>query len=501
MEVQYARLHEKYKKLKKMKESEMEKFNREQDSNFIEYVKAAEDMIEYLRNENNQLLTQMNEMKNRTDLYRSDLENQVASYHKLWSEENEKTKMLSEELERFRNLAPEENLSGSPTVGSVGLPSSSVRRRLSILDDRSHQAQNEEVGTIQNRSCQEEHATNSQRSAKAGMVFSEDISKKLDFCERGMDCSGSGLNEVGHGSDAFRALLECLISMKVSINSRAEGLGVSILHQSSVMEESEKRMERLRAMRLEAEQAGHIDSRGASTASGSLANPLIESSPTQPFVESSVPVRPMNPYMNPAPRPTHQFRGNYFPDQRPNMQQIPWTSPVGSTSPYDQRPSGTPVPWGSPVAHHGISPSNPAAWNRYRGSSGNRPSFNPTRGGFSGPRMVRGGGSSNYLGRGRGGRHSFNPNPGRGRGSHATVSAMEHPELFYKKNMVEDPWKFLKPIVRHVGSGKNASWLPKSVSTKKARVSEGSSSFQVHGSLAEFLACSFEEAANEAEGS
>ncbi|KAK1291605.1 hypothetical protein QJS10_CPB17g02499 [Acorus calamus] len=168
--------------MEKMKETEMEKFNREQDSNFIEYVKA---------------------------------------------------KMLSEELERFRNLAPEENLSGSPTVGSVGLPSSSARRRLSILDDRSHQAQNEEVGTIQNRSCQEEHARDSQRSAKAGMVFSEDISKKLDFCERGMDCSGSGLNEVGHGSDAFQALLECLIGMKVSINSRAEGLGVSILHQPS----------------------------------------------------------------------------------------------------------------------------------------------------------------------------------------------------------------------------------------------------------------------------
>ncbi|KAK1316502.1 hypothetical protein QJS10_CPA05g01484 [Acorus calamus] len=309
------------------------------------------------------------------------------------------------------------------------------------------------------------------------------------------------------------------------------------------MEESEKRMERLRAMRLEAEQTGRIDNQGASTASGSLANPLIDSSPTQSFVESSVPVRrfdyytdpaaafsenrrrrdvdhhtsashmsspmnrpsslsgPMNPYMNPAPRPTHQFRGNYFPDQRPNMQQIPWTSPVGSANPYDQRPCGTPVPWGSPVAHHGMSPSNPAAWNRYSGSSGNRPPFNPTRGGFSSPRMVHAGGSSNYSGRGRGGRYSYNPSPGRGRGSHATVSAMEHPELFYKKNMVEDPWRFLKPIVRHVGSGKNASWLPKSVSTKKARVSEGSSSFQVHGSLAEFLACSFEEAANEAEGS
>lgn len=89
---------------------------------------------------------------------------------------------------------------------------------------------------------------------------------------------------------------------------------------------------------------------------------------------------------------------------------------------------------------------------------------------------------------------------GRGRGVHnnAFVSAREQPQLFYKKAMVEDPWKFLKPaaqssvILKALDSGE--SWLPKSVNTKKAKNSEDTAGFSFQSSLADCLSLAFEEA-------
>ncbi|KAF8404717.1 hypothetical protein HHK36_009606 [Tetracentron sinense] len=128
------------------------------------------------------------------------------------------------------------------------------------------------------------------------------------------------------------------------------------------MEESEKRSERLKAMRMEAAQAEVSNNVNTSTVLGCLSNPLIEQFATPPVSENS----------HAVPRPVYGRRG--------------------SPSPSFVRGTGQ---------RFNSSPSPGSGW-----SGGRRRSF------------------------------------------HACVSALERPELFYSKSMVEDPRRQLKPVMR-----------------------------------------------------
>lgn len=107
-----------------------------------------------------------------------------------------------------------------------------------------------------------------------------------------------------------------------------------------------------------------------------------------------------------------------------------------------------------------------------------------------------------FSGRGRSWRSGgSSPSPrGRGRGFYDHGSAHQEREHFYIKSMVKDPWRKLKPIVGRIvvprtGPG---SWLPKSLTAKKAKIGESGNEFNSQSSLAECLALSFEEAINDA---
>ncbi|KAF9600128.1 hypothetical protein IFM89_003812 [Coptis chinensis] len=113
------------------------------------------------------------------------------------------------------------------------------------------------------------------------------------------------------------------------------------------------------------------------------------------------------------------------------------------------------------------------------------------RGGSPSPNAGRSSGyrfgSSSSPGSGRGG--------GRGRGFHGHVSARESPELFYNKSMLEDPWRFLKPVVREITVSEETSWLPKSISRKDI-VPKAATVFP-SGSIAELVAASLKEVNND----
>ncbi|KAF8406098.1 hypothetical protein HHK36_008178 [Tetracentron sinense] len=199
-----------------------------------------------------------------------------------------------------------------------------------------------------------------------------------------------------------------------------------------------------------------------------------------------------------------------------------WRSPIGMVSTF-HRQQGTP----------------PGSWNGSGGMASCGFLSNSSRGGgFSSPVYGRGGSPSPNSGRGRGrwfnsssspssGRGGspspnsgrvrgrwFNSSPshgsgqggGRGQGFHANVSARERPEMFYTKSMVEDPWRLLKPVIRSLvvpAQSLNTpnslrSWLSKSVSMKKTRISEAANDFSSQSSLAECLASSFEETVKDA---
>ncbi|KAK1418733.1 hypothetical protein QVD17_27879 [Tagetes erecta] len=127
----------------------------------------------------------------------------------------------------------------------------------------------------------------------------------------------------------------------------------------------------------------------------------------------------------------------------------------------------------------------------------NSPNHGPGQGGYpsSGPNQGRG-----Y---GLGFRNNMTPGPsfvsGRGRGSgqgggrgrgHNHVTAEERPDRFFNKSMVEDPWKFLEPVI---WKSLKKQWLPHSVNAKKPRVSESPRQSNSQPSLAEILAASFNE--------
>ncbi|XP_051139335.1 protein SICKLE [Andrographis paniculata] len=320
------------------------------------------------------------------------------------------------------------------------------------------------------------------------------------------------------------------------------------------MEESEKRRERLKAMRMEAAQAGVDEALGGSGLPFSgLSNPLIESSetisthnyprfdyytdPMSAFSGSrsnhNLPPRAAYQSMTPSPSPSplvHRYPPQNSPSQR--MYQAPAThfnqGPPPPRSPMEGfgRPPGMyqapathfnqgPPPPTSLMGRFGRPPGNPPhAWGGSGGTFNYRPPPNLSGGGnnFAGPIYSRGRGRGQWnnsnphywsergrsqphdSGRGRG--RGTGPSGRRGASSHEPISAELRPDLYYSKQMVEDPWKMLTPCIwKGVDDQTNKqSWLPESISMKRAKVSPESSKISIpQPSLAEYLAASFDD--------
>ncbi|KAJ0970989.1 hypothetical protein J5N97_018948 [Dioscorea zingiberensis] len=306
-------------------------------------------------------------------------------------------------------------------------------------------------------------------------------------------------------------------------------------------ESSEKRRERLRAMRMGAE--------GAAAPSPSpplphLSNPLLGPPPfASPAIDSSPPSSRFDYYTDPmsafsgskrkgpfprynsgvssspisrppppspssggpgnyqmaAPHsPMQQFQVNQFSNQSSQMHYPPggaWRSPVQFESPYSGY-RGSPV--GSSAFYH-----------QSGGSSGpHLPSYT-SRGGYSSPNFGssgRGRSPMNYSGRGN--YHSNHetqyrsPSPGWSQGRRGPGCSSVRPDFrqpSYDKSMVADPWQNLKPVVGNilVPLAGPDFWLPKSLTAKKAKVSESGIESNSQSSLAEYLALSLEEAVND----
>ncbi|XP_011072058.1 uncharacterized protein LOC105157350 isoform X2 [Sesamum indicum] len=104
MEALYAKLYDKYAKLKKDKESQFDKLNHDQEVKFLNYAAAADEMIQYLKTENDRLQGQVDELKSELASIRSSSDEQHIHYQKLLMEESQKNKELSEENARLQKL-------------------------------------------------------------------------------------------------------------------------------------------------------------------------------------------------------------------------------------------------------------------------------------------------------------------------------------------------------------------------------------------------------------
>ncbi|PKA52425.1 hypothetical protein AXF42_Ash021179 [Apostasia shenzhenica] len=307
------------------------------------------------------------------------------------------------------------------------------------------------------------------------------------------------------------------------------------------MEESTKRKERLQAMRLE---ASITSTAGPSPPSSStltpLSNPLVH--PMSPVFNTTSPLQRFDYYTDPMAAYSAEKRkmvgGSGYVHQQPfsspirSLSPISYWTPRAVAGPIERRISPANAPpahqslsspnWNSPGPQLARTPSgswrgptehpssisgnsktpytDPGYWNSSgssdrRGydhnSSSSRPGISHMSNAYSGRRgspQSHSGRCRNSQLRGRGRYHKQNFGLGR--------LEMEHLEI---KSMVKDPWRKLKPVVGDilVPLLPEGSWLPKSISTKKAKVVESGTNTKTAQSLAEYLALSFEEAVND----
>ncbi|XP_074573273.1 protein SICKLE-like [Curcuma longa] len=323
------------------------------------------------------------------------------------------------------------------------------------------------------------------------------------------------------------------------------------------MEESAKRKEKLQAMRLEAARAvaPHQPSHSSSFSTGQLPSPSpsllplprfadppeletpppaprfdFYTDPTSAFSDSKrmrgadasggfSPFAPRRPTPPPSPSFPYGMRNTYVDSSYPAYHQMPHSSESSSfrtPSRVSHNSSWrSPIQSQSPLSGHQGSPvTGLASWNTSGGSSGHGFQAHPSGSFVGSPHFSPGGNqlsnartSSPYsnFGRGRGGQYSGGSGSraigGRGQRFNGRVSTRDDIASYFRKSMLEDPWRDMEPVVGDILEPMSGPgyWLPESVSGKKIKMPETEIRHKLDSksSLAEFLAASLEETIND----
>ncbi|CAA0818126.1 titan9 [Striga hermonthica] len=104
MEALYRKLYEKYTRLENDKESQFDKLNHDQEVKFLSFEAAADEMIQYLKSENDKLNGQVDQLKSDVASIRTSSEEKHSQDQKLLIEQNQKIKELSEEIASLQKL-------------------------------------------------------------------------------------------------------------------------------------------------------------------------------------------------------------------------------------------------------------------------------------------------------------------------------------------------------------------------------------------------------------
>ncbi|KAF3454272.1 hypothetical protein FNV43_RR04719 [Rhamnella rubrinervis] len=247
MEALYKKLYDKYTKLKTKNFSELDKINKEQEVKFANCVSAAEELIQHLQNKNEKLHYQVNDLRSELASIRSSMDKQCAEYEKILMEENQKNKVLSEEVERLQKLQ-EGNLSSSKhrRIDNVELSAPGdaqiESRELSDSSTRSktqkrmrYSGSGTDVimpsGGGYDADMQRESAKDLHKEALSSMAFVNN--QQPECCRRTIDRSGGAVNGSIPANCTFRALVEYLVGMKFSTVTQSERICISAVHQSS----------------------------------------------------------------------------------------------------------------------------------------------------------------------------------------------------------------------------------------------------------------------------
>ncbi|CAN6485256.1 unnamed protein product [Victoria cruziana] len=216
MEELYSKLYEKYQRLKTRKFSNLEHFNEEQNTKFLNYVSAAEEMIGHLKHENQTLQTEINELKAQAEVKSSelvDLANKVSEYQNLLLEENEKRKVLAKEVDTLNSLMKlrdcESNGNGNVIPSSTSLSGHDIRQRF--------------VDSSTKEPC---------HLLPEGVSFKDD-GVSFDKVDKSGVSEGAVVADPQMVDCLFQTLLECLVGMNFSSVKQKDGLQLSVCHQLS----------------------------------------------------------------------------------------------------------------------------------------------------------------------------------------------------------------------------------------------------------------------------
>lgn len=233
MEDLYKKLYAKYDKLKKKQLSEFDELNKDQEVKFLNYASVAEEMIQYLKDENDRLRKQASDLRSEAASIRSTMDEQCAEYQKLLMEENQKNKILNEEVEKLQNqlqyglpcnskdgnndnvqLNMLETAHVTPEERSIASTRRMVRKRNREAREKMEEEITHGGNDIVGYNDMEEKSA--KRSSK-GTVSRGDLpnDQQLESCERIL----------------YRS--EYLVGMKLSAVNQNDEVCISALHQSS----------------------------------------------------------------------------------------------------------------------------------------------------------------------------------------------------------------------------------------------------------------------------
>ncbi|XP_024015518.1 golgin subfamily A member 6-like protein 22 [Eutrema salsugineum] len=220
MEALYAKLYDKYTKLKKSKFSEIDEVNREQEEKFLNFVSASEDLTQHLKSENKNLQGLVENLMNEIASIRSTWEEERLEYQKCLAEEEQKIRALSEEVGKLKELIQE------------GDPHNSKRDQSGRKQERkTPESSQVTTRSMRKRSRQSEDMVETDMVSPRSSIrhkSTETLLVSQPQCSKTTD-DGS-INSAGR---TFQALSEHLLGMKLSINNEEERACIIALHPSS----------------------------------------------------------------------------------------------------------------------------------------------------------------------------------------------------------------------------------------------------------------------------
>nr|XP_043624390.1 uncharacterized protein LOC122595969 [Erigeron canadensis] len=235
MEGLYGKLYDKYTKLKAQKDNEKDQINYDQEEKYVDYVSVVDDLIAHLTSEKDRLSAEISELRQQVISIRSAKDEEQEKYERMLTEETQKNKELSEEIQRLQNResisTTYDDTIGSPlSSGRTNSSTKRKRRRTSIHDPEVEVALDVGGQHDQNNHTSQRKSENALEKENMFVVAFNNATQPK--------CCRQRLGNSASASDPticmFQELVECLLNLKFSIGTQSgDNTQITAVHESS----------------------------------------------------------------------------------------------------------------------------------------------------------------------------------------------------------------------------------------------------------------------------